>query len=71
LEGNKYFYDVISKNLGDKIIIPLLGNHETHPIDFFDFENLDEFAKKLVSNFEKFVSKEKVSDLLEKGFFSI
>lgn len=40
-EGNKDFYNQIEKSFQDRIVIPVLGNHEGDPVDHFDFGNKD------------------------------
>jgi len=46
IEGNKFFYEKIKEYFPDKKIIPVLGNHETHPVNFYDLGNEDNFTNK-------------------------
>lgn len=39
VETNEIFYKMIKENFPDKIIIPVIGNHESHPLNYFDFDD--------------------------------
>lgn len=69
---NDYFYESILKNFPDKKIIPVLGNHETDPVDYFDFDDKENIIiKKIYKNFEKFIDNEKIEDYINNGFYEL
>lgn len=37
IQDNKYVYDKLKQYFPDTLILPSLGNHETSPIEQFDF----------------------------------
>lgn len=69
---NKYFYEKIFETFKDKKVIPTVGNHEGHPVNFYDFGDKNNFVNKnIYPLFEKFISMEKISDLKQKGFYEL
>ena len=67
---NKYFYQKIREHLGDKIIIPVLGNHESHPVNYYDFENQKNFViENIFPNYLNFIPQSKIDDLINDGFY--
>ena len=69
---NNYFYDSVKKNFPDSNIIPVLGNHETDPVNYFDFEDKNNSViKNILPNFKKFISDDKVEDFINNGFYDL
>jgi len=52
-------------------IVPVLGNHECHHVDYFDFNDKSNFVvEKIYPLFEAVISRDKINDLANNGFFS-
>ena len=71
-EINEYFFATIKKYFGDKIVIPVLGNHECDPIDNFDFHEKKNFViENIFPLYKDFIPNEKIEDLKNKGFYEM
>ena len=67
-----YFYDSILENFPNTNIIPVFGNHESDPVDFFDFDDKNNnVIKNLFPNLKKFISQEKIDDFINNGFYDL
>lgn len=56
----------------DVPVIPVLGNHECHPVEYLDFDNYTNFVyTEIVDKFNIFVPRGKLEEFKEKGFFAI
>ena len=57
IKGNDYFFEQVKEKLKDKIIIPVLGNHESDPLSFFDFSDKENFTvTRILKHYRKFIS---------------
>lgn len=65
--GNKDYY---SRDGKGPAILPVVGNHEGHPVDFDDFDNPDGFLKKkILGAYEPLIGKERVAKVATDGFY--
>lgn len=56
VEMNQYFYSKIKEVFGGKIVIPVLGNHESHPVNSYDFDDGNNYVvKNILPNFLQFI----------------
>ena len=81
-ENNQYVLDKMrehfwdgktldSKDLDMPFILPVVGNHEGHPLDYDNYDDPDSFFKKRIfPAFESLIGKERVKDLSDKGFYT-
>jgi len=70
INANNYFIDTLKKTFFDTPVIPVMGNHETTPIDNYDFEDKRNFTiEKIFNRYKEFVGEEKVQNLIENGFY--
>lgn len=61
----------LKESFPDVPIVPVLGNHECHHVDYFDFNDKSNFVvEKIYPLFEAVISREKINDLINNGFFS-
>ena len=61
INANNYFIDSLIKYLPGVPVIPVLGNHETSPVDSFDFRDKQNFTiKNIYSGYLKLIDKEKI-----------
>lgn len=70
MEENKYAYDQLKKYLSDIEIIPTLGNHETSPMDFYDFDHENFTDTHILPLYRMLIEDRYVEDFKKKGFFS-
>ena len=72
VDTNKYVYDTLKSNFPDTIILPVLGNHECHPVDHLDFKDPDNFVYKyLYPIFEEFIGAEQLERLKKNGYYAL
>lgn len=51
-------------------IIPVFGNHECHPVDFFDWDNPESFVRqKIYPIYAPMISESEMKALIDDGFF--
>ena len=71
-EINQYFFATIKKYFGNKIVIPVLGNHECDPIDNFDFHEKENFVNEnIFPLYKDFIPEQKIEDLKKNGFYEM
>ena len=67
-----YFYDSVQSKFPNSNIIPVFGNHEYDPVDFFDFDDKNNFViKNLFPNLKKFINQEKIDNFINNGFYDL
>ena len=72
LQVNKYIYDTLKDNFKDTIILPVLGNHECHPVDHLDFNDPENFVyQRLYPIFGEFIGDDKINQLKERGYYAL
>ena len=72
IDTNQYVYDVLKGNFTDPQIIPIMGNHECHPVDNLDFSDPNNFVyKNIFPIFSSMIGQEKVNQMKEKGFYTL
>ena len=71
-EATEFIFTEVKRLFPDTIVIPVLGNHECHPVEYFDFKNKENFVyKNIINQFEHFVTQKEIEELKEKAFFKI
>jgi hypothetical protein len=71
VDTSKIIINTLKENFADVPIVPVLGNHECHHVDYFDFSDKSNFVvKNIYPLFESVVAKDKIVDLIDNGFFS-
>ena len=56
-EWNKYFYNKIREIFKDKVVIPVLGNHESHPVNYYDYTTKKNFVNEnIITHFKNFLT---------------
>ena len=51
-------------------ILPVVGNHEGHPVNFDDYDDPDGFMKKrILAGYESLIGKDRVRDVAGDGFY--
>lgn len=72
LDVNKYIYENLKATFTNTIILPVLGNHECHPVDHLDLKDPDNFVyKHLYPIFGEFIGNEQVEKLKDRGYYSL
>lgn len=62
----------LKKVFPDVKVIPVLGNHECHPVEYLNFTDYKNFVyEKIISQFELFITKYEINEFKEKGYFTI
>ena len=81
-ENNEYVIGQIREKFwGDKdfktrngqgpVILPVVGNHEGHPVNRFDYGDPDNFLKtRILSAYEILIGEDKTRQISEKGFYT-
>ena len=69
---SEYIYNKLKDSFGYSTIIPVLGNHECHPLDNIDYQNPKNFVfKNIYPLFTQFIGEDKVEHLKKRGFYSL
>ena len=69
---NEYFYDSVLENFPNSTIIPVLGNHEADPVNYFDFDDKNNSViKNIFPNFKKFLDQKKIDEYINNGFYDL
>lgn len=68
---NQYIYDTLLEYFPDVQILPALGNHETEPIEFFEFGSSNFTTENILPLYKAFITQEKIDDFIQKGFYEI
>lgn len=69
VQENLFIYDNLRKYFPDSLILPALGNHETEPIEFYEFGTRNFTTDYILPLYKTFISQEKIDDFINKGFY--
>lgn len=68
-QTNRYVLDTLKGNFSIPIV-PVLGNHECNPIDYFNWDDPNSFVRrKIFPIYSRVISSEQISELVNDGFF--
>jgi hypothetical protein len=70
----EHFWDgetIDTKSPDSPVILPVVGNHEGHPVDYDNYDDPNGFMKtRIFKGFESVIGVQKVKDLSTKGFYT-
>ena len=69
--ATEFIFKEVKGAFPDTPVIPVLGNHECHPVEYLDFSDYKNWVyENIVNQFGEFIPSSKIEQFKEKGYFT-